>query len=152
MESKLNELGRIWDQAGSLVENLSPGLRVYHSGHIPTMALMDDERALWTTRSEERKTHYVGSAREAVKWSKHAATLLTLAVRRDLKAADFDSVSLLLFTRTFCNHEHNQMKVAVRSWCIRNGFDAVVRLNSDPTEVVLVRPKTSLVLVHAQAL
>lgn len=152
IESQLIELEKIWEQAGSLVESVSPGLRVYHSGHIPTMDQMDDERALWTTRSEDCKTHYVGSAREAVKWAKHAATLLTLEVSRELKAADFDSASLLAFTKSYCNYDHNQMKVAVRTWCIRNRFDAVVRLNSDPTEVVLVRPKSSLSLVHAQPL
>lgn len=151
--NQLSALTRIWELAGGdKFEILSPGLLVYHSGHIPTMDEMDDERALWTTRSEMCKTNYVGSARECVKSSKHPATLLTLTTNQELKAADFNSVSLMKFIEDHCNFEHSQMKVAIRNWCIQNWFDAIVRLNCDPTEVVFVRPKTSLSLLHAQPL
>lgn len=37
-------------------------------------------------------------------------------------------------------------------WRIENDFDAVVRLNSDETEVVFIRPATDLIVIESRQL
>lgn len=150
---RLNTLSDIWARVGnSAIETLPMGTAVWHSGHIPSMTDMDDKRALWTTRSEAHNSDYVGTARETAKWRNAQPTRLALETVRTLNCADFNSASLHNFTMEQCDCNHDLMKQSVRAWCVENGFDAIVRLNSDPTEVVFAYPRSSLRLMAALAL
>jgi hypothetical protein len=113
---------------------------------------MDNSRALWTTRDDTTAAGYEGFARESAQWAKHPAVKLELQLRRPLKAADFASASLLAFTQEYCGCEHPTMKAVLRRWMVEKGFDAVVRLNADPTEVVIASPAADLVLQKATRL
>jgi hypothetical protein len=153
MRTAMSELTRIWEQAsGSATEELPAGLVIWHCGCIPSVSEIDDSRALWTTRDASTAAGYEGFARESAQWAKHPAVKLELQLRRPLKAADFASASLLAFTREHCGSDHSRMKTALRSWMVEQGFGAVVRLNSDPTEVVISSPAADLVLQTATRL
>lgn len=149
----IQALTDIWTLAGHAgIEFLRKGTAVWHSGLITTMAEMDDHKALWTTRSADCQTTYCNSARADSAYAKKPAALLMMTLNTDLRAADFNSASLLKFTQDYCNSSHDQMKATLRAWCIHYKFDAVVRLNSDATEVVVVKPATSLSLITSQPL
>ncbi len=44
------------------------------------------------------------------------------------------------------------MKHALRDWMIEHGFDAVIGLNREPTEVVVARPHSVLEVAFAEPL
>jgi len=141
------ELTRIWHRSsGSAVEELPAGMLVWHCGCIPSASDLDDAKALWTAREAAAAADYEGTARENSRWSKHPPTKLEFELRRPLKAADFASQSLRPFTQQYCNCNHDSMKAILRKWMLAEGFDAIVRLNSDPTEVVVARPAADLVV------
>lgn len=149
----MKELTRIWETASrSGTEVLPAGLVIWHCGCIPSLSEMDNSRALWTTRDDSTAAGYEGFARESAQWAKHPAVKLELQLRRPLKAADFASASLLAFTHEYCGCDHPTMKTALRSWMVEKGFDAVVRLNADPTEVVISWPAADLILQKATRL
>jgi hypothetical protein len=147
------ELMQFWHQSsGSAVEELPAGMLVWHCGGIPSASELDDAKALWTSRDACAAADYEGTARENARWSRHPATRLELELRRPLKAADFASRSLRPFTQQHCDCNHNTMKMLLRMWMQSQGFDAIVRLNGDPTEVVVARPAADLTVRAAVAL
>lgn len=153
MRSAMKELTRIWQEESSAgTEELPFGLVLWHCGCIPSHSEIDNARALWTTRDDSKAAGYEGFARESAQWANHPAMRLELQLRRPLKAADFAMASLLAFTREYCGHNHSTMKTALDSWMVEKGFDAVVRLNSDPTEVVISSPAANLDLQKATRL
>jgi len=115
------------------------------------MAHIDSSRALWTTRNPERSDLYAGFAREPG-WPDLPPTMLEFRVRRELRAADFASQSLRDFMWNYCDCQHPVMKSMLHAWMRQNKFDAVVRLNTDPDEVVLANPAEDLLLTAATPL
>ena len=148
----LAALTAIWEAAGSKSQQLEAGQQLWHCGEVVTTADLDDERALWTTRDEALQDNYAGWAKESARLGAKPAHKATLATQRELRAADFDSASLLEFTATYCEAQHGNMKRAVRDWMLAKGFDAIVRLNRDPSEVVLAKPRSQAAVIGAAAL
>ncbi len=152
MTAALAVLTAIWQASGSKSLQLQAGQQLWHCGEVVTTADLDDERALWTTRDEELQDYYAGWAKESARLGAKPAHKATLATETELRAADFDSASVLDFTATYCGAQHGQMKRIVRDWMLAQGFDAIVRLNRDPSEVVLARPRSQAAVIGAVAL
>jgi len=150
----MQALTTIWSSHGCRTERLPPGLQLWHCGLVAGPQDLDEQRALWTTRGSERQDWYADSAREQAKLEAMAPTphKLSFATACELKAADFGSLSLRGFTIEHCGTMHGRMKARLRQWMLENGFDAVVRVNGDPTEVVIARPRSALVCLGVSAL
>lgn len=148
----LNALSAIWQEYGSLRGSLPQGTALWHCGHIPNRAAIDDGRMLWTTCNSVKGSLYGPTALSAVPFLNAPAFKLALVALRDLNVADFASASLGDFTYRLCNAQHDGMKQALRAWCGANGFDGVVSINGDADEVAVVKPRTDLDVLNALAL
>lgn len=147
------QLDQLWHASSrNTVVILAKGTRMWHCGRIPSLQELDDARALWSTRDPSRADDYAGWAREPATWTQLPPTKLELQTQRDLKTADFALRSLLQFTEDYCQHQHDLMKRTVRAWALLKGLDGVVRANSDENEVMIVRPKSDLILSAATPL
>lgn len=148
-DSALNELTRLWHEAGGAELSLRQGSRIWHCGRIPSAQEMDDGKALWCTGNFAKSDDYAGWAKAPLPGAQHHATKLELETRRDLRAADFAMLSLRKFTQDHCRSHHDLMKHALRTWLMANELDAVVRINRDEDEVVIARPATDLIIRSA---
>jgi hypothetical protein len=147
------QLDQLWHASSrNTVVILAKGTPMWHCGRIPSLQELDDERALWSTRDPSRSDDYAGWAREPATWTQLPPTKLELQTQRDLKTADFALRSLRQFTEDYCQCQHDLMKRTVRAWALLRGLDGVVRANSDENEVMIVRPKSDLILSAATPL
>jgi hypothetical protein len=139
---------QIWtNSAQRRIDFLPPGMPLWHCGHISSFGDVDANKALWTTRSFEKRLTYENSARENAKFAGGHATFLSLELKRPLKVGNFNKASLLDFTVKHCNAQHDTMKQALRQWCLFEGLDGVVSLNHDEDEVVVAHPAADLVFL-----
>lgn len=148
----LDELTSLWRKAGGAEQLVGQGTGLWHCGRIPSIQEMDDGQALWCTKSLAKSDDYAGWAKAPTRGVHHRPTKLELEVRRDLRAADFAMHSLLMFTQNHCRANHDLMKLTLRTWLAKHGFDAAIRTNRDADEVVLVRPASDLVIRNAEPL
>jgi len=147
------QLDQLWHASSrNTVVILAKGTLMWHCGRIPSLQELDDERALWSTRDPSRADDYAGWAREPATWTQLPPTKLELQTQKDLKTADFALRSLRQFTEDYCQCQHDLMKRTVRAWALLRGLDGVVRANRDENEVMIVRPKSDLILSAATPL
>jgi hypothetical protein len=149
---QLLALTEIWKTNGSRTCVLPEGTLLWHCGHIPSTAEVDDFEMLWTTRDALKSEDYAGVARNTDGRDLRAATRVDLLVSNDLAAADFNKASLQDFTIALCDCRHDTMKSALRAWCIEYGFEAIVSINGGIDEVAIVQPRTHLTIVTTTSL
>ena len=143
----------IWlTNSSSAIKFIDIGTELWHCGRIPSSEHIDNNLALWTSCNPDHQDHYVGSARSPDFIRAHPPTKLRLSTVRKLKAADFNTASLLDFTKRHCSTNHQIMKETLRAWCVDNGLDAVVSINRGPDEVVIIYPADDLKIVDAVSL
>lgn len=142
----------IWKKAGCKSEMMPINTTLWHGGTVSNASELDDSRALWCTNDLTKANHYDGTAREHGKFAKLPPFRLHLVTTRELKLANLGSASLLQFTVQHCNSRHNEMKFALRAWCLANSFDGVIDINRGQDEVVVSLPRSNLKIVNTTPL
>lgn len=145
-------LTKIWKSNGSRRYTMSKGTLLWHGGTVSTFSELDDTRSLWCTCEPSRMSLYDESARENAKFNNLKPARLTITTTRALDLADFGGASLLQFTYDYCDYQHNQMKIALRDWCLAQGFDGVQNINRSSDEVVICKPAQDLRIQQVQSL
>lgn len=143
----------VWlNNSNCAIKFIEIGTELWHCGRIPSSELIDNNLALWTTCNPDHQDHYVGSAKSSDIFRAYPPTKLKLITVRKLKAADFNTASLLGFTEQHCSTNHQIMKETLRAWCVDQGLDAVVSINRGPDEVVIIYPADDLKIVDTVSL
>lgn len=149
MTPAIQALTDIWlKNSNYAIQVIDIGTELWHCGRIPTSEHIENNNALWTTRNADHQNHYVGSAKSPNSFRPYQPTKLQLSTLRKLKAADFNTASLLDFTVQHCATNHQIMKETLRAWCVGQGLDAIVSINRGPDEVVIVYPADDLKIVN----
>ncbi|GAB2812245.1 hypothetical protein GCM10027276_11410 [Comamonas piscis] len=139
----------IWTKAGGESEMMSMNTKLWHGGTVSNSSDLDDSRALWCTNDPNKANHYDGTAREHGIFAKLPPFRLILVTTRELKLANFGSASLMQFTVQHCNSRHDEMKAALRAWCLAKSFDGIIDINCGQDEVVVSLPGSNLKIVKA---
>jgi len=143
----------VWQACtGSRIEMIERGTRLWHCGRIEAHEQIDDSKVLWAMSNAERSEEYKGFAYSKSDSNNNEPTKLELEVVNELRAADFGRQPLLDFAMHFCRADHGVKKDVMRQWMLENGLHAVVRVNANPDEVILARPRTDTVMVSATPL
>ena len=143
----------IWlNNSNCAIDFIDIGTELWHCGRIPSFEHIENNLALWTTRNPDHQDHYVGSAKSPNSFRPYQPTKMKLSTLRNLKAADFNTASLLDFTVQHCATNHQIMKETLRAWCVDQGLDAVVSINRGPDEVVIIYPADDLKIVDTASL
>lgn len=137
----------IWASTGSVEVTLDGGTLLWHGGTVSNAEALRNSHALWCTRDPNKSTFYDAWACDDAKRKGVTAHRLELTLQRPLRMADFGYSSLQQFTMNHCKGSHGTMKAALRAWCLQRGFDGVVNLNKEASEVVICRLVTELTLV-----
>jgi hypothetical protein len=137
----------IWSRHGKASCTLPVGTLIWSAGSYLSPDHISDEIALWATADAKDKQGYDDSAIQRAKGCSYRkpAFRFELSIPRALKMADFKRHSMQSFCTEF-KSSHDEMKLALRTWCLANDFDGIVRVNRGTYEVVICQPKTSLAL------
>ena len=143
----------VWlNNSNCAIKFIEIGTELWHCGRIPSYEHIDNNLALWTTCNPDHQDHYAGSAKSPDFIRAYPPTKLKLSTVKKLKAADFNTASLLSFTEQHCSTNHQIMKATLRAWCVDQGLDAVVSINRGPDEVVIIYPADDLKIVDTVSL
>jgi len=139
-------LDSIWREHGAICTEIPSGSFLWHCGNINKFDEISNDRMLWTTRNEKKKSFYLSYGRDS-NGNSISLSLLEFKTTKTLKLANFNKVSILsALGNFFPPFDHPAISSALRDWCVANTFDGAVSINSEVDEVVICNPRDSLVI------
>lgn len=137
-------LTAIFNSVGAAAAVMPAGTPLWHCGIY--QASYSLPKPLWCKSNSNEQNDYWGWAYEASVLLSQPAYKTEFRTNRDLHLFDCKQVSLLEFTRAYCNSNHPLLNEALYVWITSNGYDGIIAINGSATDVALVNPSKDLLV------